>query len=86
MIKIEVIKAYKSSNKIDLTTPVANIAAAEIGDLLNKHVSKYKCKIHPESAGKITVISTPNNSPMYEINKSNFCCEEFENSIDIKLK
>jgi hypothetical protein len=85
MIKIEVIKAYKSSNKIDLTTPVANIAAEKIGELLNKKVSNHMCEIHPESTGNITVVSTPNNSTMYEINKSNFCCEEFEKSINITI-
>ena len=84
MIQIEVIKAKKSTKGIDITTPVCNIATERIAEGLIQKVSNFKCENHPESIGIITIVSTPNQSSMFEISKSNFCCTEFENSVQIK--
>lgn len=86
MIKIEVIKANKSSKGIDISTPVCNSSAEKIAENLISKVSNFKCENHPESIGIITIISTPNQSSLFEISKSNFCCKEFENSIQIQTK
>ena len=86
MIKIEVIKANKSNKGLDITTPVCNIATERIAESLIQKVSNFKCENHPESIGIITIVSTPNQSSMFEISKSNFCCIEFENSVQINTK
>lgn len=86
MIRIQVVKANKSTKGIDITTPVCNIAAEKIGESLIQKVSNFKCENHPESTGIITIVSTPNQSSMFEISKSNFCCIEFENSVQINTK
>jgi hypothetical protein len=86
MIKIEITKASKSSNGIDLMTPICNNATEAFGKNLKQKVSNFKCKDHPNSSGTIRIISTPNKSSLFEIRKSNFCCLDFENSIQIQIK
>jgi hypothetical protein len=86
MIKIEVIKANKSTNGIDFTTPICNNAAEKIAETLKQKVSNFKCKNHLDSYGIIKVISTPNKSSLFEISKSNFCCIDFENSVQVQIK
>lgn len=86
MIKIEVIKAIKSNKGIDISTPICNNAAEKIAENLERKVSEFKCKNHTESYGIITVVSTPNNSSLFEIRKSNFCCVDFENSVQFNIK
>jgi hypothetical protein len=86
MIKIEVIKAIKSNKGIDISTPVCNIAAEKLAENLERKVSEFNCKNHTNSYGIITVISTPNNSKLFDIRKSNFCCVDFENSVQFEIK
>lgn len=86
MIKIEVIKANKSNSGIDFTTPICNNASEKIAETLDRKVSEFKCKNHPDSYGVITVISTPNSSSLFEIRKSEFCCVDFENAVQFNLK
>ena len=81
MIKIEVVKANKPNKGIDISTPVCNVAAEKTGEILTEKLANSKCKKHTESSGTITVVSTPNQDSLFEIRKSNFCCIEFENSI-----
>lgn len=86
MIRIEVIKAYKSTKQIDFETPICNNAAEKIAENLKQKIANFHCKNHPESYGIITIISTPNESSLFKISKSNFCCIDFEDSIQIQIK
>jgi hypothetical protein len=81
MIKIEIVKANKSSKGLDIMTPVCNIVAEKMAKILTDKVLDLKCENHPDSTGVITITSTPNKDSSFEITKSSFCCLEFENSI-----
>lgn len=84
MIKIEIIKANKSSKGIDIMTPACNILTEKMAKILTDKVVNLKCENHKDSKGVITITSTPNKKSSFEITKSNFCCIDFENSIQFQ--
>lgn len=83
MIKIELIKAIPNRTEIDIATDITNRASADFSNMLKEKLKRARCEEHPDITSIITVEATPNKDQLFEVNKKDFCCERFKNSIVI---
>jgi hypothetical protein len=64
----------------EMANNVDNHAAKVVAKELKKRLAKAECGVHKEgSKGTIKIIA----GDKMKVEKSNFCCEEFKNSINI---
>ncbi|MEO8588548.1 MAG: hypothetical protein ABI432_04200 [Flavobacteriales bacterium] len=62
----------------------ANGATEALADTIKKGVKGKACPTHKPGRGTITV--TADKKKMFAVQKSGFCCKDFENSVVIKTK
>jgi hypothetical protein len=58
---------------------IVNATAESFASALRDRVKEMKCNVHPFSNPTIKIIAGDN--PTIKIERLNFCCEEFKNSI-----
>ena len=86
MIKIELKKATPKRNEIDLATDFCNLASDGFADRLKKELKNAKCEEHPNATSTVRVVSTPNKKQPFSVEKINFCCDSFKDSINFEFK
>ncbi|MBL7981928.1 MAG: hypothetical protein JNL52_08985 [Flavobacteriales bacterium] len=67
-----------------ITVAAANAATEGMADSIKKHVRDKSCAQHKPGRGTITLIA--DKQKMFTVQKSGFCCKDFENSIVIETK
>ncbi len=81
MIKFIAQKKHITGNSIkDMTVNISNKFVENIVKELNNKYSKIDCKNHPKHLCTITYKVTDKS---FIVTKSNFCCKEFEELIEI---
>lgn len=92
MIKILVEKTrVPSSSSISdlakvITAEAANAGAEGFANEMKKHgLEKKKCESHPNHTSTV-VVRALDTKELMRVEKRNFCCRDFENSVQITIK
>ena len=89
MIDTRVKKSLKRAKDIaeDLKISTANQIVEDLAKSLKKDLKEASCDDHPNHVSIVEIESTPfNKTGLFQVNKRNFCCKEFEQSIRINIK
>jgi len=84
-VRTKLLSKPSGSNLTDsITVAAANAATTGAANSINQNLRGKSCAQHKPGRGTITL--TADKKKMFTVQKSGFCCKEFENSIVITKK
>jgi len=84
IVKTKLITAKQNDWSKQLMNEVTNETVSAIKVELDKELKEYECEIH-KKLSKGTIIIIAGTIKKIDIKYSNFCCEEFRKSLNIKI-
>jgi hypothetical protein len=87
MIRVIVEKVNVASGFAGVTQTMVNVAAEGLADVMRKNgLEKKQCSNHPLHTSTIVVKALDNQRESLRVEKRSFCCQEFQDSIQIEIK
>lgn len=86
MVKIVVEKVRVPSGFEGITQEMVNIAAQGLADVMKENgLERKTCPTHPTHTSTVVVKAIDSARESLWVEKRGFCCQEFENSIQVNF-